>query len=429
MYQCMKALLIPLILSLILALPFVAAKSSRTDIQGICKNDSPITNNPECSPWEHQQVVERGKALRRIGGKAKSDAKRTPRTTLLDALHAFDRYQETAGAEIQRFEDLYRNVPKDHKRILERTIAYNKNFEEARSRIEINARLCKLIVNHGLEYYNITRAELSVFEKENEKTAKKPAHRSMVSQALKHMVRDYSPEGKPERDATFPYILSTISSELSPPPADSYSKGYKILLPGSALGGLAYDISLLGPHLHITTNEYSSAMNLAYRYISSSSVQTTPIIIHPYLETWSHARTRSSILRPVELYPPATTPGYQPPLLIEGDFTLSFHHQSSHYDMIATLFFIDTAQNLLSYLETIFNLLRPGGMWVNVGPLLYGTAPWLQLSKEEVVRVAEEVGFVFEESFEKEGVGYDFGMGGLYQHQYVGLFWRARKPV
>ena len=34
-------------------------------------------------------------------------------------------------------------------------------------------------------------------------------------------------------------------------------------------------------------------------------------------------------------------------------------------------FFIDTANNIISYIETIYNLLKKDGLWVNFGPLLY----------------------------------------------------------
>ncbi len=41
------------------------------------------------------------------------------------------------------------------------------------------------------------------------------------------------------------------------------------------------------------------------------------------------------------------------------------------FDAVATCFFIDTAHNVVHYLQIIAQLLRPGGAWVNLGPLLY----------------------------------------------------------
>ena len=45
--------------------------------------------------------------------------------------------------------------------------------------------------------------------------------------------------------------------------------------------------------------------------------------------------------------------------------------QVGQWDAVATCFFIDTAHNVVEYLEIISRCLRPGGVWVNFGPLLY----------------------------------------------------------
>ena len=60
-----------------------------------------------------------------------------------------------------------------------------------------------------------------------------------------------------------------------------------------------------------------------------------------------------------------------------------------------TLFFIDTALDVISTLKKIHSLLRPGGLWVNLGPLLWpgGAQAKIELSLEEVMSVIEEVGF------------------------------------
>ena len=36
-----------------------------------------------------------------------------------------------------------------------------------------------------------------------------------------------------------------------------------------------------------------------------------------------------------------------------------------------TVFFIDTAHNIIDYIETISKILKPGGVWINLGNDLY----------------------------------------------------------
>lgn len=38
---------------------------------------------------------------------------------------------------------------------------------------------------------------------------------------------------------------------------------------------------------------------------------------------------------------------------------------------MCTCYFIDTANNVLLYVDLIAQLLRKGGVWLNYGPLLY----------------------------------------------------------
>ena len=252
------------------------------------------------------------------------------------------------------------------------------------------------------------------------------------------MVRDWSQEGHAEREATFSYILSALTTHLPPPDGEDDTK-YNVLVPGAGLGRLAHDIDLLGSYVSVTSNEWSASMNMAYRYLTSSQAANQgSFTIHPFLETWSHARTRHELTRAVVIDPP---PSISDTVLVEGDFTTKFVHEEGRYDAVVTLFFIDTARNLVAYLETIHSLLKPGGLWINVGPLLYGTAPQIQLSLDEIVAVAEAMGFEFEISEVKAGsveeslagkveqreVLYNFNQSTLYKHGYVAQCWVAKK--
>lgn len=37
------------------------------------------------------------------------------------------------------------------------------------------------------------------------------------------------------------------------------------------------------------------------------------------------------------------------------------------WDCVATSYFIDTAINILAYIEKIYHILKPGGHWINLG--------------------------------------------------------------
>ncbi len=47
------------------------------------------------------------------------------------------------------------------------------------------------------------------------------------------------------------------------------------------------------------------------------------------------------------------------------------YHSLDSWDSVVTCFFIDTAHNICEYLECINKILKKGGIWVNLGPLLW----------------------------------------------------------
>lgn len=71
------------------------------------------------------------------------------------------------------------------------------------------------------------------------------------------------------------------------------------------------------------------------------------------------------------------------------------------WDCIVTCYFIDTAHNIIDYIETISKILKNGGIWINFGPLLYHWAEMsgefsIELSYETVKKIILDFGFQFE---------------------------------
>ena len=82
-----------------------------------------------------------------------------------------------------------------------------------------------------------------------------------------------------------------------------------------------------------------------------------------------------------------------------GDF-LEVYQEKDEWDCLVTCFFIDTAHNVIDYIEKIYDILKPGGYWINFGPLLYHYSEIVyersvELSYEQIKNVIEKVGFKF----------------------------------
>lgn len=84
------------------------------------------------------------------------------------------------------------------------------------------------------------------------------------------------------------------------------------------------------------------------------------------------------------------------------------------------------------------NICFSGGIWINLGPLLYGSAPFLQLSLDEIIDLAQAVGFEFRDTDSQFGdislpgrkvrqmeAPYGFNKNALSKNAYWAQFWVA----
>lgn len=161
--------------------------------------------------------------------------------------------------------------------------------------------------------------------------------------------------------------------------------------------------------------------------------------LSPYAHWFSHQLSNESLFRRISF--PDILPRFNPSFhLVEGDF-LELKPPATHssclngYDYIITLFFIDTSLDVLTTLNHIYNLLKPGGTWVNLGPLLWtgGGQAKVELSLEEVLQAAEEIGFILETdktnlaSHKTIECEYTGDKNAMMRWMYKAEFWVSRK--
>lgn len=88
--------------------------------------------------------------------------------------------------------------------------------------------------------------------------------------------------------------------------------------------------------------------------------------------------------------------------MIAGDFVQVYSEasQADSWDCICSCFFIDCANNIVEFLEIIYKILKPGGIFINMGPLLYHycDAPGevsIEPSYQDIREIITKIGFTF----------------------------------
>ena len=93
--------------------------------------------------------------------------------------------------------------------------------------------------------------------------------------------------------------------------------------------------------------------------------------------------------------------------MVAGEFVHVYKNQLNSWDSIVTCFFLDTANNIIEYVETIYSILKEGGVWINMGPLLYHyteieSEVSIELSWKELKYIIEGYGFEIKNEEEKK---------------------------
>lgn len=122
--------------------------------------------------------------------------------------------------------------------------------------------------------------------------------------------------------------------------------------------------------------------------------------------------------------------------MIAGDFVqvYSGRDQEEEWDAVCTCFFIDCANNILEFIEIIFKVLRNGGIWINLGPLLYhfsdiASEPSIEPCYEDLREIIQKVGFKIVKEDLNVKTKYSQDEKCMQQIEYNSVFFVCKKDI
>lgn len=253
------------------------------------------------------------------------------------------------------------------------------------------------------------------------------ANQDRVRTALRQMARDWSAEGRSEREAAYRPLLEAVAQRRTP------SADVRVLVPGAGLGRLAFEFALRG----YTTqgNEFSYYMLIPSHFLLNSTQAVGEHVVYPYVHSLSNWSTAADLLQGVcvpDVLPSCLTPGTDFSM-VAGEFVEVYAKPEEHgaWDVVATCYFLDTAKNVLRYIEVINALLPIGGLWVNLGPLLWHfeheSTPSLELTLDELLALLPKMGWEIEELRMLPEQAYTGNVRSMLAHQYRPIFFVGRK--
>jgi len=220
---------------------------------------------------------------------------------------------------------------------------------------------------------------------------------------LRLFIRDWAIDGIDERNSTYKPILNELKSYFKNKSKLDFENGINVLVPGAGLGRLMYEIAKLG--FKSQGNEFSYYMLLCSNYIFNNTTKENEFVIQPLIHSFSNIYDEEApfkkIMIPDEnLAEELSKTETGEMSMVAGEFCRVYKEKINFFDSVVTCYFIDTANNIIEYIETIYNILKIGGLWINFGPLLYHYTDninevSIELSWNEVKKIIIGFGFEF----------------------------------
>ena len=220
---------------------------------------------------------------------------------------------------------------------------------------------------------------------------------------LRLFIRDWAIDGIDERNSTYKPILNELKNYFKDKSKKDFENGINVLVPGAGLGRLMYEIAKLG--FKSQGNEFSYYMLLCSNYIFNNTTKENEFVIQPLIHSFSNIYDEEAPFKKVmipdeNLAEELSKTETGEMSMVAGEFCRVYKEKINFFDSVVTCYFIDTANNIIEYIETIYNILKIGGLWINFGPLLYHYTDninevSIELSWNEVKKIIIGYGFEF----------------------------------
>jgi carnosine N-methyltransferase len=237
-----------------------------------------------------------------------------------------------------------------------------------------------------IEAANETYEEEGEFEVEEETMCHNV---SKIRTTVKQFFREWCAQSPELHD--YHYLVDAAKKYLK--------KEERVLVPGCGLARLALELVEAG--FHTQGNEVTYFMLYGSNFVLNCAERKEQFEIYPFIHSLINHESEEDMFRGVKVPDKLAlevVPQDADFSMASGEFTEIYRDSLDSFAGVVTCFFLDTANNIFAYIDTIEGILRPGGIWINYGPLLYHFKDMLdqisvELSWEQVVTYIELKGF------------------------------------
>ena len=276
-------------------------------------------------------------------------------------------YTQNCKNIISSLENTYSKLPQKHLEKL--PFNYKDKIEKVKKGIELNQIFYNKVASlYANDFNNFTYTE------EQYKEYKYFEEYLIRGFFMSCLMRDWTLESKPERDNNYGKVLNEVKKYFNYDDKNFMkNNNFKALVPGTGCSRMAFELAKRG--FEVEANDFCFIYILCDDYLFNYS-HKDEFQFCPSIHSFTNSYSESSVIKrysfpDVDIRDELEKSGAKPITFIKGDFLLKYKGIKDKYDLIVTLFFIDVSKNIIEYVEIMHDLLKQGGVWVNLGCLDY----------------------------------------------------------
>ena len=279
-------------------------------------------------------------------------------------------YSKKCSPIISSLERSYSSLSKEH--LSKLPFNYKDKIEKVKKGIELNQIFYTKVASLYTDEFNHINYTKYAKEDINQ-------HRIFEEYLIRHfymscLMRDWTLESKPERDNNYGNVLNQVKLYFNFDDKNLMkNNNFKALVPGTGCSRMTFELAKRG--FEVEANDfcfiYILTVDYLFNYSHKNEFQFCPSI-HSFANSYSESAVIKKYSFPdIDIKDELEKSEAKPITFIKGDFLLKYKGMKDKFDLIVTLFFIDVSKNIIEYVEIMHDLLKKGGVWVNLGCLDY----------------------------------------------------------
>ena len=290
----------------------------------------------------------------------------------------------------QKIEENYKKI--DQKYLDKLPFKYQDKVKKVKEGMKINQeffnKIAYLYMNK-FNYVQISEQEIANFQH---------AEMNFVGKVyLEYLTREWAEEGKEEREKTFTPVIQELKTYYDYTNKSLMDKGIKVLVIGAKFFRVVYELAKLG--YNVEANEKSYLYLLVANYLFNYS-KKKELCICPRISSFCSSFTEESVTRrhyipDVDIFDDLRDVKKDNINITKEDFEEYYKNINDKFDCVLTVFSTDEVKNLISFTENIHQVLKKGGIWINIGGLsnIYSEYGGIDLTWDEWKHVIIHSGF------------------------------------